>query len=574
MHLVPAALCAAHIRRCAFAVLRGTTPITLPLQPHRRLSAPRPPQTLRLHPQAPPTINNTNAPLSARHQPSPLTHPRPLRYTMGLPMWHVPSAEAKETKDTLKELSAPARSPIRRRSPRRARPASRSVRLFDNNDVRILDNDLVAAPRFTYAEPVSRSSSGRPRLPPPPVPESGNYARHRDAGRNGASPYPREVEESQRSTTYGSRLPTFGEIARSPRQLPALTPNFAPAAAARSSRRTNLPQGYDMPSDASDDDSNDNNAVGFPPLRRMGRRTIADGPLPSSSLRESWSPGTSVDGLGDRDRSVSPVDDHWDTMLSTVAPDPLAPTADSSFTSAAASASFSQSFSTSHPSSRAGSSNSNSAASSRTHLTVPSRRPSPPSEHLTPQCDSSDSDTASDTEDEDMDTTLRYLARDLAHQDPRTLRSMDMGLHLARSRETLRDTRARLARIRTSIRDSPPPQDPDRYPHAVHERSAMASRALQASRRRRRERRINGLGTQSAPRDTANWPPQVDGPVDGPADEPTASSFEDELQTLDQDLRDARAILERLIRRDDISDEVWASVGLPRPIADQLRERL
>jgi hypothetical protein len=59
--------------------------------------------------------------------------------------------------------------------------------------------------------------------------------------------------------------------------------------------------------------------------------------------------------------------------------------------------------------------------------------------------------------------------------------------------------------------------------------------------------------------------------VDGPADDST--NLEDELQTLDQDLRDARAILERLVRRDVVSDEVWASVGLPRSFADQLRER-
>ncbi|KAF2662223.1 hypothetical protein K491DRAFT_686710 [Lophiostoma macrostomum CBS 122681] len=457
---------------------------------------------------------------------------------MGLPVWRAPSPEAT---DTLKELTAPARSPIRRRSPRRARPASRSVRLFDN-DVRILDNDVVAAPRFTYAEPVSRPSSGRPRLPPPPVPESRNYARHREAGQERFA-IPRESDGLHR-TGYDSSLPSFGEISRSSRSLPALTPNFAPAAAARSPRRVGIVRGPPIhigqpsDSDASEDDASDSNAVGFPPLRRMGRRTIADGPLPSSSLRESWSPGTSLDGLGDRERSVSPVDDNWDTMLSTVAPDPLAPTADSSFTSAAASASFSNSFSNSHPSSRAGSSNSNSAASSRTHLTVPSRRPSPSSELFMRQCDTSDSDTASDTEEEDLEPHLLSARR-----------------------------RPRQAPYSAPGRDDPPMRNPFRYPRSVQERGADAGRAVRASfadaaRRRRHERRTAGT-----PREVPAWHPQVDGPADDP------NSLDDELQTLDQDLRDARAILERLVRRDVVSDEVWASVGLPRSFADQLRER-
>jgi hypothetical protein len=111
----------------------------------------------------------------------------------------------------------------------------------------------------------------------------------------------------------------------------------------------------------------------FPPLRRMSNRSVEPparvpraAPLPTSSLRESWSPASPVDGLGDRARSFSP-DDNWDTMLSTIAPDTTLPSADSSFTSAAASASFSA------PRSASGDSTSHSASSSRTHLTIPSR---------------------------------------------------------------------------------------------------------------------------------------------------------------------------------------------------------
>lgn len=53
----------------------------------------------------------------------------------------------------------------------------------------------------------------------------------------------------------------------------------------------------------------------------------------------------------------------------------------------------------------------------------------------------------------------------------------------------------------------------------------------------------------------------------------------DEESSMDQELRDARVLLERLTRREDIPDDFWASVGLRRPLADgveriQERERL
>jgi len=120
--------------------------------------------------------------------------------------------------------------------------------------------------------------------------------------------------------------------------------------------------------------------VDLPPLRRMGRRTTTDGPVPSS-LRESWSPAAErthgvVDGLGDRQRSISSAAggseanvDSWETMFSNIVPDEHLPSADSSFTSAAASASFSASNEGSRA--RSTDSSSNSASSSRTHITVP-----------------------------------------------------------------------------------------------------------------------------------------------------------------------------------------------------------
>ncbi|KAF2269299.1 hypothetical protein CC78DRAFT_308836 [Lojkania enalia] len=479
---------------------------------------------------------------------------------MGLPMWRAPSPEAK---DAIKaDLTAPARSPIRRRSSfagRHARP-TRSPR-----SPRQLENDfLTSASRFAPPEPTARPSSSRLRPPPPPVPESRNYSHHGDSARDTPRLHSEEsgLDRLRRERYYFAmhHAASLGEVTRSPRPLPALTPNFAPAAAARYSnldehtmdrsrlrsrspnhrlaapsrspwadaqrsgpRRDNMVIVEDGDGDSSD------NAVGSPPLRRMGRRTIADGPLPSSSLRESWSPTTStLDGLGDRERSFSPVNDHWDTMLSTVVQDPLAPTADSSFTSAAASASFSNS----HPSSRAGSANSNSASSSRTHLTVPSRRHSP-TELFIRACDTSDDETASDTEEEDMETRPVFSS----------LRRRSQPSYAA---------------------DEPPSRDPARYSRGVRDRSRDASVY------------VRGFYSGSRLRDQSQQPEsnmneQVDGPTERLRSE--MHDMQDELQVLDQELRDARAILERLSRRDDISDEFWASVGLARPVAENVQDR-
>lgn len=64
--------------------------------------------------------------------------------------------------------------------------------------------------------------------------------------------------------------------------------------------------------------------------------------------------------------------------------------------------------------------------------------------------------------------------------------------------------------------------------------------------------------------------------LDGPADEPANTSEEEtppplvraDSTPLDQELRDARSLLERLAHRQDISDDFWASVGLTRSFAD------
>jgi hypothetical protein len=518
----------------------------------------------------------------SHHISTPLVLPplsTPYSVAMGIPVgWNITRDDAKD-KDVLRADVTGQRSPIRRR-PRSTRSPT-ALSAFDTDF-------LVATSRFSpLAGPISRPSlsHARTRLPPaPPVPDISR-------SRHDSSPFrspPRLLRESStlrrlRADSEETLQPLpdsyDAHLARTPA---ALTPGFAPAAAARSPeplpdvdiddtssarnsspyrrraapRRHAAPRHYpwsDRPArmrtddatafDEADDTINDQSAVSFPPLRRMGRRTIiADGPLPSSSLRESWSPASTFDGLGDRDRSVSPFDSHlpWETFLSTVVPDPVAPTAESSFASAAASASFS----TSNPSSRAGSSNS--AYSSRTHLTVPSRRPSsPPNEQFLRACDTSDDDTASETEEEVPTNPIRRR------------------------------------RMRPSyFTNEPPERDSERYSRRVLERSRDASAYV---------RRFYYPEASHNEEDERHTHDQLDGPIDEPADEPieelgTTGNDEDAppllplSSPLDQELRDARSLLEQLTRRADVSDDFWASVGLTRSFADgvervQERER-
>lgn len=78
----------------------------------------------------------------------------------------------------------------------------------------------------------------------------------------------------------------------------------------------------------------DHDLAELPRLRRMNRRTQAM----SRSARRRQHQST-FDGLGDRERSFSPDDDQWETILTTIPPDERVPSGHSSFTSATASSS-------------------------------------------------------------------------------------------------------------------------------------------------------------------------------------------------------------------------------------------
>ncbi|KAF2833708.1 hypothetical protein CC86DRAFT_365534 [Ophiobolus disseminans] len=495
---------------------------------------------------------------------------------MGIPIgWNIAREDAKE-KDVLRADVTGQRSPIRRRSRPTRSPRPQSA--FDTDF-------LVATSRFAHPEPVPRPAHARTRLPPPPVPEVSRSAyRSSELSRDPPS-LQREDASFRRSRAridgYMRAYETRATL-NSERPMPALTPGFAPAAAARPIVRDALRDAREMarivdeaqyrsrsdmrtarsrspraePAMGDDGHENSDNAVGFPPLRRMGRRNIADGPLPSSSLRESWSPVSTVDGLGDRDRSLSPFEEnlHWDNFLSTVVPDPVAPTAESSFASAAASASFSNS----HPSSRAGSSNT-SASSSRTHLTVPSQHSPPTHDQFMRACDTSDDDTASDTEADEDDTVP--TAEAIRHRyNPITLRR--------RSRPSY-------------FSDEPPHRDTERYSRRVMERTRDASAYVRSFYGPNAPPSRSLRGVMSSPnRATRIRTYQVDGPrmeqLDGPVDGPVSAGDEEMPplvalhSPLDRELSDARQLLERLSRREDVSDDFWASVGLTRSFADRV----
>lgn len=125
-----------------------------------------------------------------------------------------------------------------------------------------------------------------------------------------------------------------------------------------------------------------------PYLRRMGRRSIADFESRQRRLRQAR-----LDGLGDRDRSLSPEGDAaWETLLTTLTPDPQPPSVGSSFASASAAAS----------------------ASSNTDSMTTSRTTPDSTDAMHPAVDTAcdvadDGSDISDTEEEDSDAWEAYV---------------------------------------------------------------------------------------------------------------------------------------------------------------------
>ncbi|KAI9801338.1 MAG: hypothetical protein M1825_003316 [Sarcosagium campestre] len=192
----------------------------------------------------------------------------------------------------------------------------------------------------------------------PPVPESQDYALRRDAfirtvtARWGVLNEPGEninhvispVDERELRMTVSRGTPSaLGSASYTPGFAPAHMPSDSSHQSRRPDRRRHRGQTSRPRSVDGVVESDERAVMDLPRLRRMGRRSIADArqlAARASRLRnqaQAQAQAGRVDGLGDRQRSISP-DDTWETLLSTITPDRQLPSAHSSMTSATASA--------------------------------------------------------------------------------------------------------------------------------------------------------------------------------------------------------------------------------------------
>lgn len=271
----------------------------------------------------------------------------------------------------------------------------------------------------------------------------------------------------------------------------------------------------------------------FPFARRSIRRTRNRG-VPLQRTR-------AVDGLGDRDRSLSP--EVWDTLLTTLTPDPQPPSAGSSFASTVASQSAGN--------------------SSRTSFTAPD----PPVATAADQaCESAWEH--SDTEEPDHDYEHPDFAR------------------IRRRREEVRRARMASTRVPDYNLDGPVDGPVDGPPLRRYGRTEADVAAL----RRRRMRSPDGplVPTREAGDAGADDLTEADGPSNSQLQRPrhgwvgqlSVGVSDDEQNTERQRLNresstgsganaqlggeEWQRIVRSLARREDIPDEWWAEAGLSR----------
>ena len=248
-----------------------------------------------------------------------------------------------------------------------ARTEASNRRRFESG--RALLRDVLSYERPGHRMRIPRESSLRYEMPPPPEleeinrPESGSATRdaHSVGGLSRSPPPDYMPTPSSDETTLRTRSPS-GPAARNP----SLTPRFAPA------------HRFD---DVEQETRHHPSTSVLRPTSRS-RNTVGDYSNPHSSTpgdspqSPGWQPAYGslvprprdhIDGLGDRRRSFSPEDENqWETLLTTITPDPRLPSATNSRLPSTASSSFT-SEAASFPSS-----NSNSVTSSNTLLTAPS----------------------------------------------------------------------------------------------------------------------------------------------------------------------------------------------------------
>jgi hypothetical protein len=286
---------------------------------------------------------------------------------MGIPMYREPSATEASKKNAIKDSSAAARSAIRRQATIR-RPSRHgtfrgaSHRLDRPNLVNSMFYDTISdwnaidrtRPSRNIGEILAREARELESLSAtPPQGESPDIlggptdANRREAGQ-------RLLTDAARHSQPGRRLriprdtmltelinrPSPGDPPRNQQssEQPPFTPRFAPAIAYHSTvasqpnvRRSPFPR-LDTPGDLG--------LPRVPQLRRAIEQSINDLNRPFSE--------PSIDGLGDRQRSLSPDDDDyahnpWETLLTTITPDANLPSNESSFASTASATNASRS---------------------------------------------------------------------------------------------------------------------------------------------------------------------------------------------------------------------------------------
>ncbi|KAJ5281470.1 hypothetical protein N7478_006842 [Penicillium angulare] len=259
---------------------------------------------------------------------------------MGIPLWREPSESDALRSAAVKDATAAARSAIRRqgsiRRPSRHRRGAGGLSYFHTQILDEIQRGLgetqtgVRSPVLNLGvseDGLDLDSSRREALGRPPTrpiaPRRGDTSSRR----------PRMNREMALSDLL-SRSESHSQSRPEARvDSPSLTPNFAPAIAYHTSvpphppsesirhptlpppPRLRIPDIPDLTSDI---------LLGFPNVLRNGS---VNRPTRASA----------IDGLGDRQRSVSPDGDHendaWETLLTTITPDASLPSNDNSFSS-------------------------------------------------------------------------------------------------------------------------------------------------------------------------------------------------------------------------------------------------
>ncbi|EHK97979.1 hypothetical protein GLAREA_05317 [Glarea lozoyensis ATCC 20868] len=264
-------------------------------------------------------------------------------------------------------------------------PADVEAREIDITHRRGAQRLLAEAERLRESLGIERRNrSNEPDGPSmmPPVPETRDYY-----GIRGELAAPRQPSDLQR-------------LARNPAPTPPYTETDLAFLARRGSgspRPSSLAAALSLPGQPLNDNESRRRRIMEEHANRTARRPLGRRPIRSTlsdrivaasreiGLGSTERPRPFADGLGDRDRSLSPEGDSaWDTLRASIAPDPQPPSVGSSFASAAAAAS---------------SSTGSAVTSAGTSMTSAGPSEGAPG---TRDCDMSDSASNTDEDEEDM----------------------------------------------------------------------------------------------------------------------------------------------------------------------------